>query len=210
MTENSYSNLPAGHSLPLAEYRLVLEISLPRILQKEILPNLMHQLRHTADTELVECRRGAFIVLETCRRIFSLYCAEVLKRKDLAEKCRRVKDTVEGQELCRAMVRDIFPEFDSYVSECATCCPSRLEGISRPRHEVAYQHALAAYGMADAFEVANRPWPEMAVKLAGSAMFWRFCSLRTPIRRNRYGTIAAQILSEAIPLGRSEGYALAA
>jgi hypothetical protein len=99
------------------------------------------------------------------------------------------------------MVRDIFPEFDSYVSDCATCCPSRIEGISRRRHDVAYDHAIAAYGMADAFEVANRPWPEMAVKLAASTMFWRFCSLRSPTRRDRYGTIAAQILSEAVLLG---------
>jgi hypothetical protein len=168
---------------------------MPDNLRQELLSPFITRLANTADTKEIEDARAEFIVLETCRRIFSMFCSDVLKRTDIAENCRKAKNTGEGHKICSPIVHDLCPEYNDYP----TCSPSRERALSRSRRD-AYRNANVANCVSYACLYAGQGSPTTATRMAAWAI--NRCSPK-PMSRKRNYTIATQILDEAILLGRA-------
>jgi hypothetical protein len=199
----SYYELPfpEDHSRTLATYLHMLHETAPAQLRRDLLQPFTLKLANTADKETIARVRANFIALESCRRIVSLFCVEVLKRSDLADMCRAAKDNAEAYDICETIIREICPDFHN-ISTATCCVPSRWQGLSQFSRR-SYSKALAAYNLAQACEAASASHPGRAALVAGWSVAL-FCSRRAPRRTKRYFTIATQILSEAILLGHAQ------
>jgi hypothetical protein len=186
-------NCPDCFSRPIASYAISLNDYMPDRLRQELLTPLITRLANTAGKKEIEDARAEFIVLETCRRIFSMFCTDVLKRPDIAENCRNANNTKEGSKICMPIVRDICPDYNSYP----TCSPSRWRALSGSSR-VAYSHAKAANIMHYSCLYARQGSATMAASTAAWAI--RNC-YNASSRRKRYFRLATQILDEAIMLG---------
>lgn len=102
---DSVRDCPPCFSRPIAAYAIKLNDSMPNDLRQELLMPFVTRLSGTADTKEMEIKRAQFMALESCRRIMSELCIDVLKRPDLAEECRAVKTLKEAEDVCRNKVR---------------------------------------------------------------------------------------------------------
>jgi hypothetical protein len=69
---------------------------------------IVAKLPFTTSTSEVEAARAAFIALETCRRIISPFCRDVLKHEagaDLLAQCTTLEDAYQASELVAAETR---------------------------------------------------------------------------------------------------------
>jgi hypothetical protein len=80
----SAKDCPSSFSHTIARYGIVLNDSMADDLRQKLLSPLIVKLGPMDNNEEIERKRAELIVFETCRRIMSLFCVDVLHRPDLA------------------------------------------------------------------------------------------------------------------------------
>jgi hypothetical protein len=183
---------PRSFSVPLMSYALSLDSCASDKLCEEFLTQFVTRLANTTRPEKDEIARGGFLALETFRRIIPMYCADVWRLPDFAERCRKVKDNKEAAALIRSEISNLG----------CTCVPARVVVLSgnygmvqRGNHWTGMAFRCACRGCT--FAAID---PFIAAGMAGQAV--RRCLYKAGVRRqHKYFTVAAQILDEAMTLG---------
>jgi hypothetical protein len=182
----SYEDVPASSfSQPLVAYAIGFEAYAPRKLREALLAPLAMRLVNTASDEPVEKARATFLALETHRRILSMFCFDELRNLDLAAMFRTTPDLREAVRQCYEL------------KEGLCCVPMRanlLTGSNEYRRKAFYECYLGcAYAYSNC---ANDDAGASAAEAVG-----RCCHRAGARRREKYFTLAATILDEAIMLG---------
>src|ERR1700689_1808758 len=170
----SRADLPHSFSPSLSVYGIHLNEASPDHLRQDLLTPFITRLPFTASTFEVEAARAAFIALETCRRIISRFCRDVLWHRagaDLLAQCAALEDAYHASELVAAEARGEAK--GNIVILGRTAC-------SHARYGVPVRSAI------------------------NSGAVVRKASYRCRKRQEEYLPIAAQILDEAIGLGTRE------
>jgi len=180
--------VPAPFSRPLVAYAIGFEAYAPRKLSEALLAPLALRLVNTASDELVEKARAKFLALETHRRILSMFCFDELRNLDLAGMFRTTPDLLHAAARCHHL-KD---------GEGPCCVPVRanlLAGNNDYRRKVfedGYLSCVYAYSNSGANDDAGAS----AAEAVGHC-----CHRAGARRREKYSTLAATILDEAIKLG---------
>jgi hypothetical protein len=179
---------PTCFSRPILSYAISFDAFAPFELREELLFPFLTRLANTAATKEIEIARGNFIALETFRRVVPMFCLDVWKQPEFAERCRAAKNNQEAVALCLETgveTRDVG----------CTCVPGRAGALSgNHRNTLPFRDAYVSCCYAG----VNHP--DNAALGAGWVVM-RCCYRARSERRRRYFTAAAQILDEAIALG---------
>jgi hypothetical protein len=167
----SRADVPDCFSPSLSAYGIQLNEASPDHLRQDLLAPFLTKLPFTTSTVEVEAARAAFIALETCRRIISPFCRDVLKHgagADLLAQCTTLEDAYHASELVDAETRGDGKW--NIVILARTACSHARCGV-----------------------------PVRSAINSGAVV--RKASYRCRKRQEEYLPIAAQILDEAIRLG---------
>ena len=168
----SAKDCPESFSRYMVSCAIALNEMMPDDLRQELLTPFILKLADTAGDEVVEHVRGEFIAEETCRRIISLYCDDVLKLPRAAERCRNAREVDEASQACWAVLGN-----------------DRSNGwMAKPSNRAAIACMFARDGLT-------------GQALGQVRYVWSFICRRSRKRQEKYFPIAAQILDEAIRLG---------
>jgi hypothetical protein len=168
---HSRADVPDCFSPSLSVYGIHLNEASPDRLRQGLLARFITKLPFTTSTFEVEAARAAFIALETCRRIISPFCRDVLKQEagaDLLAQCTTLEDAYHASDLVAAETRR-EAKWNVVILGKTAC-------------------SYARYGV-----------PVRSAINSGAVV--RRASYRCRKRQEEYLPIAAQILDAAIMLG---------